>query len=154
MMILVRQFKEPFSDEDVAIRRDNYVRRAVKGVVTGTGHTGLGERYQDLAVLVQLENLEALPIFNRLVDEPNISVLGNAHAMWRHEHSAAEILQQLSRGIKFENWIQCTAGPGSGATSIGDPNVPGLAVDIDRASRSQFSAGGSCAPRSRGRYGL
>jgi hypothetical protein len=66
--------------------------------------------------------------------------------MWRHEHSAAEILQQLSRGIEFENWIQGTAGAGSGATSIGDPNVPGLAVDIDRASRSQFPAGRELRP--------
>src|SRR6202049_354316 len=98
MMILVRQFKEPFSDEDVAIRRDNYVRRAVKGVVTGAGHTGLAECQQNLAVLVQFENLETLPIFNRLVDEPNTSILVNAHAMGRHEHSASEILQQLSSG--------------------------------------------------------
>src|ERR1700676_1145978 len=61
------------SDKNIAVRRDNYVRRAVKGVVTGAGHTGLAECQQNLAVLVQFENLETLPIFNRLVDEPNTS---------------------------------------------------------------------------------
>src|SRR5690242_19849303 len=97
-------------DKDVAIGGNRHFGWLIESVQPGSRDAGFSASHQNLAVLIEFENLLALAIFEPVVGNPQIAVPIRSNFVRADEQSFAKTLQELPRGIEFENWVKWRPG--------------------------------------------
>src|SRR5579864_5813111 len=97
-------------DKDVAIGGNHHFGWLIESVQPGSRDAGFSESHQDLTVLIEFENLLALAIFEPVVGDPEVPVTIHSNFVRADEQSFAKTLQELPRGIEFENWVKWRPG--------------------------------------------
>ena len=77
-------------DENIAIRRDDDIRRPIESVRAVAGDSCLAERHQDSSIRTELEDLVAFAVFSVAIGHPHVSFFVHADAVGKHEHAGAE----------------------------------------------------------------
>src|SRR5439155_1153280 len=96
-------------DEDLAAAVHHDVGRRDEGVRTGFADARLPERQQQLAVAIELEDLEAsaldLPRFveGTAVGDPDVALGVDVQAVRLQEHSRPEALHELARSVEHQH---------------------------------------------------
>src|SRR5207244_11838993 len=108
-------------DENIAIRRDDDIRRPIESLRAVAGDSWLAERHQDSSIRTELEDLVAFAVFSVAIGHPHVSFLVHADAVRKHEHAGAEASQELARWIEFENGRQVRTGAAVSAAPLRDP---------------------------------
>src|SRR5690348_8468112 len=123
----------PFSDEDVAVRRDEYVVRLPE-IIRARATPRLAEREQQLAVMAELEDLMAsrrsragavaratpTTACARTIGDPHIPLTVDEDPVWREEHTSAERRHERTVRVELVNGGQARLSAAIRAASLGD----------------------------------
>src|SRR5437764_11795016 len=85
-------------DENIAIRRDDDIRRPIESLRAVAGDSWLAERHQHSSIRTELEDLVAFAVFSVAIGYPHVSFFVHADAVGKHEHAGAEASKSLPDG--------------------------------------------------------
>ena len=122
-------------DDDVAVRRGGARGRLHERVTGGRRHAGLAERQQQLAVLIELEDLiaahagDAGDVVERpAIDRPEIAVAVLTQSVRRRERHL-EALDDVARGVDVQDAGVGTMLEPESALPVGDDADGGAGLD-------------------------
>src|SRR5215470_16496573 len=118
------------ADEDIAIGRDEHVRRSIECVRTGAGNAGLAKGHEHLALRADLEHSVPLALAAMIVGRPHIAVIIDMQPMRMVEYPGTEAHHQISQWIEFGDRVHRGADAISSPTPVEHPQA--LAVTIER----------------------
>src|SRR5881409_963489 len=90
-------------DENVAVRRDNHIRRLVEQTWIGAGNARLAERHQQLSIRTELEDLITLTILYLRVGYPEVPLRIDRGAVRKHKHAFSPASEKLAGLVEFED---------------------------------------------------
>src|SRR5262249_18441425 len=118
------------SNEDIAVRSGDHIRRLVECILAVTGDAGFSEREEDLALRTELDHDVALTRGFWIVSasrwdaicHPDISFFVYVYAVREDKHAAAKAFDQRSCFVKLEDYWQRGTGARICSASFSDPN--------------------------------
>src|SRR5580704_6897333 len=128
---VVGLFAVTVGDEDIAVRRNHDVGRAVELVIAIAGNARLADRHQQAAIGTELQCRRAPAIADLAVGDPNIAVAVGAEAMRPVDQLRAEAHHLPAGGVEFLDRRDARADAGFAAAAIVDPEAGAIAIDID-----------------------
>src|SRR5580704_5728840 len=118
-------------DEDIAIRRDYDVGRAVELVIAIAGDARLADRHQHPPIGTEFYRRFAAAIAGLAIGDPDIAVAVSTEAMWPVDQARAEAHHLPAGGVEFLDRRDARADAGFAAATVVDPKAGAVAVDID-----------------------
>src|SRR5450631_1238840 len=118
-------------DEDVAVRRDHDVGRAVELVIAIAGNAWLADRHQQSAIGTELQSRCAPAIADLAIGDPDIAVAVRAEAMRPVDQLRAEAHHLPAGGVEFLDRRDARSDTGFAAAAVVDPEAGAVAIDID-----------------------
>ena len=121
-----RKIAVAVGDEDVAIRGDENIRRAVELIGSIAGDVRPAQRHQQVAVRSELRNGLVLAVGN-----PDRSIGSCEQSVRPLEQAGAEAHFQAAGCVEFLNRRDVRAFAGFSAAAIEDPKTGAVAIDVD-----------------------
>src|SRR5690606_33801938 len=118
-------------DENVSLRRYQYIVRLVEDIVTLTSNSSNSQAHQQFSIRAELVNLMSFHAFrvSARVCNPHVARRVHVNAVWPYDHASAETLDDSSLRIYQEYWVDVR-----GVEAIAVASAPLCCPDVTLAS--------------------
>src|SRR5215831_390809 len=137
----------PIGDIDVSIGRDDHGADRAQEVATITGHAGLTQDHQHVAVGTELDKIGTFAVPRNLVARPNVAVAVHIQTVRNSEFVGAERLFEHTGGAELQEWRDVRISAFVRFTTLEHPDALAVTmIHLDLDSLPKFAAAGQLRP--------